>query len=261
MSDWQTLNFDELAKSRPTKFLRKKSQITDLFAAIGTWNQKIEDACKYIWLTYDIYNATGAELDRFGEYVDEPRNGDNDDTYRNRILTAKYIADASGTAPGIYRAANLFTSSTKMSIIERYYASYNLHFYDDVIIPADISTQLDKVTAAGISAHATFSRGVGDSFWFAGITDKVSVIGVNGSADTAVGVNTNTALQVNDTSALGDENLTGLHAGTLYFALGINGSNTALGQNGNADHAIGINGSMPAGQVWDRGIYLAGTYG
>lgn len=261
MSDWQTINFDELVKSRPTKFLRKTSQITDLFSAIGTWNQKIEDACKYIWLTYDIYKANDMELDRFGEYVDEKRNGDADDVYRNRILTAKYIADASGTAPGIYRAANLFTNSTKMSIIERYYASYNLHLYDDVIIPADISSQLDKVTAAGVSAHATFSRGVGDSFWFAGITDKVSVIGVNGSADTAVGVNTNKALQVNDTSALGDENLTGLHAGTLYFALGINGSNTALGQNGNADHAIGINGSMPAGQIWDRGTYLAGTYG
>lgn len=261
MSDWKTLNLDEIAKSRPTRFISKKSQIANLFAAIGKWNQKIEEACKYIWLTYDIYNATGVELERFGEYVDEHRNGDTDDVYRNRILTAKYIADASGTAPGVYRAASLFTESTKMSIIERYYASYNIHFYDDVIIPTDIRAQLDKVTAAGVSAHATFSRGVGDSLWFAGITDKVSVLGVNGSADTAVGVNTNKALQVNDTSALGDENLTGLHAGTLYFALGINGTNAALGQNGSTDHAIGINGSMPSGQVWDRGIYLAGTYG
>lgn len=261
MSDWQTLNFDELAKSRPTKFLRKTSQITGLFAAIGTWNQKIEDACKYIWLTYDIYNAAGVELDRFGEYVGEQRDGDSDSVYRNRILTAKYIADASGTSPGVYRAASLFTGSAKMSIIERYYASYNLHFYDDVIIPTDITAQLDKVTASGVSAHTTFSRGVGDSFWFAGITDKESVIGLNGSADTAIGINTDKAIQINDGAALGDENLTGLHAGTLHFALGINGTKSALGQSGNPDHAIGINGSMPSGQVWDRGIYLAGTYG
>ena len=261
MSDWRTLNFDELAKSRPTKFLRKTPQIADLFAAIGTWNQKVEDACKYIWLTYDIYSATGIELDRFGEYVDEKRDGDSDDVYRNRILTAKYIANASGTSPGIYQAAALITSSKSMSIIERCYASYNLHFNDDVIIPVDIEAQLDKVTAAGISAHATFSRGAGDSFWFAGITDIVTVIGVNGSVDTAIGVNTDKAIQVNDTSALGDENLAGLHASTLYFALGINGTSAALGQNGASDSAIGINGSMPSGQIWDRGLYLAGTYG
>ncbi|WP_158782512.1 hypothetical protein [Pantoea sp. BAV 3049] len=259
MSDFVDYDFSGAIARRPTSYLRKTQQPVDVFIAMGVLHQRIDNLAKYIYETENIYNAKGVELERFGEYASVSRDGMNDDDYLREILMQRALNSASGTPGDIYLAANYITSSSNMRIIDRFCAAYSLHIRDDVTIPVDFSTQLDIYAASGVSTSHTFSRGAGESFLFGGITDKATIVGVNG--DGAIGVNGMKYLGVNDTSPVGEENLTGLQARTIYFAVGINGTGAALGYNGAENQAIGINGSIPSGDVLDRGVYLAGTYG
>lgn len=259
MSDFVEYDFDTMISRRPTSYLKKEQQPVDVFVAMGVMHQTIDNLAKYIYESEDIYSAKGIELDRFGEYAGVDRNGMNDAAYLREILMQRALNASSGTPPNIYQAANYITSSNNMRIIERYCAAYSVHIRDDVKIPVDFSKKLDVYAASGVSTSHTFSRGVGESFLFGMITDTVTLIGVNG--DGYVGVNTGIALALNDTSSVGDENLTGVNARTIYYAVGINGTGAALGNNSAENQVIGVNGSTPDGDIMDRGVYLAGTYG
>lgn len=252
-------DYKALAESRPTQYLQSGGQVPPLFAAMFRWYPFIEASVDYLYSVATIDAATGIDLDLLGEYAGVPRNGRNDEDYRIAIRMALVMRSGSGTPPDVMSFISYTFGANKQVMTERAWASHNLHINDDVFIPIDIDDQLDRVSVAGVSAHVTFSRGIGESFWFSGINRDTAVLGHNGVTDGAIGINTDKVLAINGSDPLGGENLTGIISDPIYFALAVNGK--ALGQNGQPSKVIGVNGSIPAGQVWDRGIYLAGAYG
>ncbi|MBV4411838.1 hypothetical protein J0B02_03155 [Enterobacteriaceae bacterium YMB-R22] len=213
---------------------------------------KIESLCRYIYETESIYQATGKELDRFGEYVDLPRGNMSDDDYRNAILTKRRQNAASGTPPVIYYNTMVLTGAESMVITERKPASFNLHIHDDVTVPVNIRSLTDRAAAAGVSAYVTFSRGSG-AFFLAGIEKSQMILGVQKTK--ALGVDETHVVGLIMTRGLGLSNLAGMNVTPLL--LGVGGK--ILGVNGKA---LGLNKFKPMAEtaIDNNTVYLAGTY-
>lgn len=96
MSDWIDVNTEATLKSRLTDYLTRGGQIPTVFAAIGVMHWQIAAMAKYIYLTEDITQATGLELERFGEYAGVTRQGLSDAAYRQAIFSSRQRQSFSG---------------------------------------------------------------------------------------------------------------------------------------------------------------------
>ncbi|WP_173633696.1 hypothetical protein [Paramixta manurensis] len=243
-------DFGVVIRKRPTDYLQQHNQVPLLFDSIGVLHNNIEVLSKYIYETESIYNATGIELDRFGEYVNLTRNGLMDDDYRNEILITRRRLSTSGTPYDVYYNTGVLTNSQDMVITERLYSSFNLHVYDDVEIPFKIDSLVDAASAAGVSVNVTFSRGT-TSFFLAGIERYKQILGVN--TNYALGVSSSNLLGVTTERGLGLSNLVGMNITPLL--LGVGGK--VLGADGKA---IGLNKYKPIASTDNNVTYLVGTY-
>lgn len=245
MSDWIDYDFDSQIRRRPSSYLQDMKQPVDVFSAMGIMHPQIEALAKYIYDSENIYNASGYELDRFGEYANINRDGRSDNDYRVAILNAVLSASYSGTPWQVMNIAAASTRSTDVELVERSYASFSVHI-TGVSIPKDIDSLVDIASAAGVRAYATFDYGLGG----------FSLAGIDTQSGYALQVSDNTAMQVDDGTALGilrgATYLGGSYLDTVYAMTGLSG-------------LLQVNGSYISVKNNDylligSGISVAGTY-
>ena len=193
MSDWVEFDFEEAIRSRPTNYLRRDEQPVNVFAAMGVMHPEIEALAKYIYDSENIYNATGKELNRFGEYAAVARDGMSDDDYRVAIFNAVLSAAYSGTPPQVMNIAAVSTQSNDVEIVEMQCAAFSVHVTGQKV-PASIDNLVDNASAAGVRAYVTFDYGMG-GFSLAGI-DTQNGVALQAGEDTAIKVGEDTALGI-----------------------------------------------------------------
>ncbi|KLF56399.1 hypothetical protein YA36_14325 [Klebsiella aerogenes] len=216
MSDWVDYDFDSQIRRRPSSYLQDMKQPVDVFSAMGVMHPPIEALAKYIYDSENIYNASGYELDRFGEYANINRDGRSDDEYRVAILNAVLSASYSGTPWQVMNIAAASTRSTDVELVERSDAAFSVHI-TGVSIPENIDSLVDIASAAGVRAYATFDYGLGG----------FSLAGIDTQSGYALQIADNTAMQVDDDTALGilrgATYLGGSYLDTVYATTGISG--------------------------------------
>lgn len=118
------LTHEELALARlPTQF-RKKRRIRDLLSIFLTQIQDLEDALWDVAELRALPAATGAQLDRFGEILDQKREGDPDETYRKKLKVKILRNTAEGTPDRIIRVIQLL-SAGEVTYTEVYPAAFS----------------------------------------------------------------------------------------------------------------------------------------
>lgn len=190
---WPDIDFQARIKSRITNQL-SQGGLPEIFAALGSNHQDIDEFTRYLYATQNILLASGIELDRFGEYVDVKRYGRDDFEYRLAILLAKYSKGYSGTPPEVMLAAAVLTQSLDVEMVEHRPAQASIHV-TGLSVPLNINATLGSCAVAGVAIHTTHDYGT-DGFTLSGV-DKggAFVLGVE-SDTTALAVDTNTALEL-----------------------------------------------------------------
>lgn len=97
-----------------------------------------------------IKTAEGKQLDGIGDIVNEPRQGDNDDDYRYRLLLRIFINTAAGTPPSLLKALSFATEPTDMQYIEVYPATVIL-FTDGLKVTKSIQPFIQNLAPVAIS--------------------------------------------------------------------------------------------------------------
>lgn len=194
MSDWDTFDYEARIRTRPTDYLQqdKEKQIPESFAAFVSPLNEREEVEERIYLSQSIYNATGIDLDRFGEYVGLARENRSDDEYRKQILRVKFTLGGSGTEADLTKLAQAITNFAAVKFVEHQPASFIMHASGPQV-SSELLTALDAAAVAGVRAYTTHDYGTG-SFELAGI---------DVSSGVALQVGPNTAMQVADNTALG----------------------------------------------------------
>lgn len=199
MSDWQLHNYEERAASRLTSYPKRVGQPGEILKSLVSPLNDLEAAFKRIYDTYDIYTATGIELDRFGEYVDEKRNGRDDEDFRLAILAKKFSSNGSGTASDIIRLAQAVTTNAATSLITHFPAAFVLHV-SGPMIPNTINETIQAATVAGVRSYVTHDYGTG-CFKLAGI-DTSQGVAMRTGEDEALGVGPDQAMGINKGSSV-----------------------------------------------------------
>lgn len=195
MSDWENFSYTERVKTRPTEYLQRDpgKQIPNAFAAMVEPLDVMEEVAERIYNSQSIYNATGRDLDRFGEYVGVSRNSRSDDAYRQDILRRKFTEGGSGTEADVSKLASAVTNYARLYMIEHYPAAYIMHI-SGPIVPTDICKILDQASVGGVRAYSTHDYGLGG----------FALAGIDVAQGQALQVDVETAMRAgNETQAMG----------------------------------------------------------
>ena len=106
--------------------------------------QELEDASYDVLVLSLLENAEGAQLDQWGELVDEPRDGLADDEYRNiisaRLLMNRFDTDDTlGPLEVLIRVTTLATGARRVTVREVHPAA--LRIYYEVVAPLSDSAR------------------------------------------------------------------------------------------------------------------------
>lgn len=211
---------------------------------------QIESMARYIYLSESIYEASGIELDRFGEYADIARAGMTDSDYRQAILSKQQRQSFSGTPDQLLQLLEVQTGTGSIILTKRESAAVNLHISDNANIDPTIAEFIDSMSIGGVRATISFGRGQ-KSFFFAGTKQTVLAIGVNGGKilstqkGKGIGITTSRSFAFN--------NLAGMLVTPDLLATG----KRVIGVNG---RALALNKFSPKSAIANDGIRLAGTY-
>ena len=121
--------------------------------------QQIEDATRELVELRSISTGFGQQLDRIGEWVGQPRNGQDDETYRDFLRFRIFINISDGEPEVILTVLRRLTEGTDLEYWENHPAAYQL-FTDGGRITSDLKDIIQGVTAGGVgSVPITFSLG------------------------------------------------------------------------------------------------------
>ena len=255
MSDFNKFDYIERLKSRITSYPSRNEQIPNYIAALACEAPDMEDTLKDIYDSFSLINASGDQVDRFGEYVDVPQDGMDDVAYKDAIRKALWRKSYSGTIPEVIQVARQFTGSSVVGYLEMKPAAYNLHL-DGLNITPDFKNILNINSVCGVGAYFSFYYGVGESFYFGGLGNSsgAKLLGIQQGG--VYGVRDNTALGTNKNAyTSGGSDFSGLKVTPQL--LGETGTTNAIGVNG---VALGINKYKPIYEEIDNDIYFSGTY-
>lgn len=250
MSDWVDIDALATMRGRLTDYLTRGESIPNVFAAMGAMHPQIERIAKYLYLSESIYEASGIELDRFGEYVDIARQGRSDSDYRQAILFKKQSQSFSGTIDELLQLLSSQANTDSIIITERKSAAINFHISDNVLVNNETVKLLKSSSAAGVKTTITIGRGQ-KSFFFAGVKSGVLAIGVEGGKILSTkdrkgfGVITKRQFAFNNLSGL---LVTPDILSTKGGAIGVNG------------RALALNKFSSKSTIANDGIRLAGAY-
>ncbi len=137
------------ARARLLDEFKKSPNIIALVNALAQQTQEYEDAVHPLLDLLDIDIATGDNLDKIGELVNERRDGASDANYRIAIRGKIAVIIGSGTPDEVIDLFKSITGSTTVALIEWEPAAYGL-YGDAASYPASTIDQLDAASVGGV---------------------------------------------------------------------------------------------------------------
>lgn len=131
--------------------------------------------------------ATGAQLDGWGDLLNVPRNGLDDEMYRNAIKTFTALYQSNGNPEDVISAVKFLTDATSVQLINQYPARVSI-FTDGFTIPDNLVTQVEQFVPAGVAVEITVNSGVSteDTFTFAPDPGDLTDVGGKGFSEPTV---------------------------------------------------------------------------
>lgn len=165
-------NHVEVALDRLRQQYKGKPKIEGLFQAIIEEIQRLEDALIDLRDGRSIYTAEGAQLDIWGQVLNQDRGGLEDTPYRLVLLGQIAVNVSKGTPEDLIQVFSLFTSPTYVSLNEFYPAAVQLTSVGGTPIGNidDIKSALRRACPAGVSIDL-FTTAPGNPFVFDGDPD------------------------------------------------------------------------------------------
>lgn len=131
-------------------------------------SQEIEDAAQDVAQSRDLDLATGAALDLFGIFLDQPRNGLSDDLYRIFLKARVLVNVGNGRGEEILDLLNqTVPDGGSFSIYEMYPAGLFVRLYEtEPGLASAISGLVCKIKGAGIGCTVSLTPDLSGGFFY-----------------------------------------------------------------------------------------------
>lgn len=148
----------EDAKARLLFQYQGKANIEALLDSLGGQQiQDLENILFDISSRLDIDNSVGVQLNNIGLIVGQPRNGQDDITYRLFLKAKAGVNVSEGDVERVLSIWKIITGGTIVQVIDQYPAAVEL--FSDVPVPGELEvaafTLMQEVVGAGISITST----------------------------------------------------------------------------------------------------------
>lgn len=154
MQDWDYYNYDGVARQRLTDYLSHDEQPGDFLTALISPLRELEQVFHVMLESLSISHATGAGLDAFGELVNLPRLGLDDDTYRQDIINRRFSGGGSGTERDIKRVIRGLTGSQgNVVLVNHRPATYVAYIDYNKAMPQNITRNVEYQSVAGVRPY------------------------------------------------------------------------------------------------------------
>lgn len=146
--------------------------------------QDLEDAIFQILTDTILDTAVGVQLDNFGTIVDQSRNGQTDDQYRQTLRAKTLLNNAQGTLEEIVRIIDLLTGGgLEIEIVEDFPAHFDAIVNDPLPVSVDglqMAVFVLKAKPAGVKGIIQFH--VAPPFQYDGGASNAYDLGKYGTA-------------------------------------------------------------------------------
>jgi hypothetical protein len=129
--------------------------------------QYAEDAVSDMRNKLILKDAVGAQLDGFGEIVNEPRDGRDDAEYKDALYFRMFLNAGHGEPDLLIEALTRLTQSANVSYTEIHPAKVYMTF-DGTIMPTRLAQQMQSLCPAGVDIYV--NQGFSDGFIMASET-------------------------------------------------------------------------------------------
>lgn len=132
--------------------------------------QQFEDSLEQLYLDLWVFQATGVQLDGFGDLVGQPRNGEDDIHYLISILAKIGENNSQSRLADVISVFNILSGSTSTHVVEAFPASLSIVGNQNIrgIAPRDILRIMQRVVGAGINVYGVSFVGGPGAFSFFG---------------------------------------------------------------------------------------------
>jgi hypothetical protein len=127
----------------------------------------------------NITFGDGVQLDLIGELIGEPRNGKDDDDYRQALFLRPNINKSYGEGEILISVLKQLTKATEVLLLESEPKTVSLFYKSTSSVPNNLQESLEAVADAGVKINISYVDD-GDVFGFApegGLPQQPGVIG------------------------------------------------------------------------------------
>lgn len=154
MRNWDYYDYDGVARSRLTDNMSHDPQPGDLLTALISPLRELEQIFHLMFNALSINQATGLGLDAFGEMVNLPRLGMDDDSYRLAITNKRFASGGSGTPEDVKRVIRGLTGANgSVKIVNHRPAAYVAYMDFDGTVPASLNRNVEAQSVAGVKPY------------------------------------------------------------------------------------------------------------
>ena len=110
--------------------------------------QQFENSLEQLYLDLWVFQATGVQLDGFGDLVGQPRNGEDDIHYLISILAKIGENNSQSRLADVISVFNILTGSTSTHVVEAFPASLSIVGNQNIrgIAPRDILRIMERLS-------------------------------------------------------------------------------------------------------------------
>lgn len=164
MAEWTTVtDYDERARDRMLSQWREAPRIQSLLEAAAACCQTLEGEIDDLITQRTLANATGDNLDQYGNLIGEQRLGLTDDEYRVIIAARILINNSESTADDVFaifkQLLNEVNPPTTATVFD-----YQEYYPKLVCMRAHRETAISDVFAGRVSVMMELARPIGTAF-------------------------------------------------------------------------------------------------
>lgn len=152
-------DMSDRAKARLVEQFKNKVNIASIVEMFAEEIQELETAANDVVIELTLTNASGVNLDLFGEHLGRRRAGEPDSEYRDILRVQVGINTSDGAEQPLYDVFKILTGSTFSVLTEIFPAELQL-FGNGSTINATIVAQLQQVVAATVQIGFLLSGGL-----------------------------------------------------------------------------------------------------